>query len=532
MAVTLSDNFNDNSLDTGKWGPYNNNGSVTETNNRLQIAITPSTIGAYAGVYSVDSYNLQGSFVEVNIQQGATPGCDTLIGIRNSTAPYGTDLLWISNPSDGGVHAVIRDAYDWVTSTFVSVSLGSNFYVRIRESGGTVYWDYSTDGRSSWTNAKSSAVSALPITSVTDVEITLDVYEFSSSGGTTNSYSIFENFNVPLQISVFDTVTVTENLTGPASSGTLLVSVSDTVTCSESVSLLPTVLPLSLSDDFNDNSLDAVKWATAANTATVSESNSRIEFDVPATTSDVFAEVYSQSNYSFVDRSIFISILQGAEPYVDNYFLIREAGGSDQLGFIYSGGTLYAYTSLSSVGDYPQSVAATPGTSFWVRLKSNAGTVYWEYSTNNQQSWTSLYSAPVSSLFSVSSVSILFGTYKWSASTTTTTKAIFDNFNTIGALDVSDTVSVTESLSFSGQLFISVDDQVSVGESLGRSGDIFRSVSDTVTVGESSPVYIFQTVTPISVYDAVTIFDFGAPSIESTLLIDLGQTLNTVYVSG
>lgn len=532
MAVTLSDNFDDNSLDAGKWASYGNDGSASETNNRLEVAITPNTADAYAGAYSIYTYDLRGSFAEVSIQQGANPGCDTLIGLRESTAPYGTDLIWLSNPSDGGVYAVIRNEYGWVTSTFVSVSLGSNFYVRIRESGGTVYWDYSTDGRSSWTNAKSSAVSALPVTSVADVEITLDVYEFSGTGGTTNAYSIFENFNTPLQVSVLEVVAIVENLVGPASSGTLLASVSDTISCSENIALLPTILPLGLSDDFNDNSLDVTKWATALNTATVAETNARVEFDVPATTSSVFAEIYSQTNYSFVDRSMFINLKQGAVPYVDNYLLIREAVSGDRAGFLFYDGTLYSYTSISATEDYRQTVVVPPGDSFWLKLRSNAGVFYWEYSIDNQQSWVSFDSATTVSLFDITSVAVLFGVYKWSASETTTTKAIFDNFNTIGALDVFDTVSVTESLSFSGDLFISVSDEIALVESIDRSGNIFISVSATISIIESPVVYVFQTGITLSVYDVVTMFDLGVPSIESTLLIDLGQTLNTVYVSG
>jgi RHS repeat-associated protein len=67
---TFSDDFNDNSLDTGKWSVVapNSPAVVSETGQRLQITLPPNT-ATYNGIYSNATFDLSGKSVQVEVAQ-------------------------------------------------------------------------------------------------------------------------------------------------------------------------------------------------------------------------------------------------------------------------------------------------------------------------------------------------------------------------------------------------------------------------------------------------------------------------------
>lgn len=200
-TLSISDNFDDNSLNATLWGTYTSNGSVTETSQQLHNGITANTSNAEALTYSKSLYNLTGSDAYVNLVQAASPGVDTMFGLQNGSSNYGSRMMWLCTPTT--CYTYIQLAYankctgvDAECSS-VSITPGANTYLRIREASGTTYFDYSTNAQSSWTNSYSTSTSALPY-AVTSMEVLFDVYEWSSSGGTTNNASYYDNFDIPI----------------------------------------------------------------------------------------------------------------------------------------------------------------------------------------------------------------------------------------------------------------------------------------------------------------------------------------------
>src|ERR1044072_3671451 len=97
-ASIVSDDFNDNSLDTGKWdtnlfsGFTNTNVPLAETAQRLEIGPLLQNINgsSYRGVRTVSSYNFSGAYAYVELVQAPnsnTPA-DAMFTIGNSVTAY------------------------------------------------------------------------------------------------------------------------------------------------------------------------------------------------------------------------------------------------------------------------------------------------------------------------------------------------------------------------------------------------------------------------------------------------------------
>lgn len=187
----LNDNFNDNSIDSGKWATYQNSATVSETNGQIEIAVTANTSGAEGDLYTVDAWDLTTGAVTVNVKQVAYPDVDTLFIVQEVA---GDRLMWLVYNTTAT--AYVQNGYSTISSgSGVSVTPGDNLYFRIREASGTVYFDYSTDGGQNWTNAHTELVSNIPW-DITNSKLVLANYEFTASGATTETTSIFDNVNV------------------------------------------------------------------------------------------------------------------------------------------------------------------------------------------------------------------------------------------------------------------------------------------------------------------------------------------------
>lgn len=178
-VIPLSDDFNDNSLDTAKWTVYS--GTVNETGGQLQFV---PVSGTSAYLYSPNTYNLTGKQATLKI-----------VDAGNITTGYNLHILylwvdvnnyvWWQIYSNGNIYCskvvsgVMTDVY---SNTY---NANTYRYIKIREDGGTTYWDYSSDG-ASWTNAHSEAN---PIT-LTNVEI-----DFEAIATTTTTVKL-DDFNI------------------------------------------------------------------------------------------------------------------------------------------------------------------------------------------------------------------------------------------------------------------------------------------------------------------------------------------------
>lgn len=144
---TLIDNFNDNSFDTSKWSDPS--AGALEQNQRLEIS---NGSGAYTIVSATQTYDVDEAAFAVQISDIGPSYTSQEVGIRlylNST-----NIVWIFG-GNGNLVAYQLVAGSQTSLASATYSATNHKYLRIRESGGTFYFDYSADG-TSWTNLTST----------------------------------------------------------------------------------------------------------------------------------------------------------------------------------------------------------------------------------------------------------------------------------------------------------------------------------------------------------------------------------------
>jgi hypothetical protein len=145
---TLTDNFDDNSIDAAKW--TNHLTDWVEQNNELEE--TTSTAGSDKYISSVNAYDLTGSQATIKVVDAGnvTLASRYFYPLIIVDADLNTNkLYWLIR--DSSIRAIGGDAY--YEQTYVAATYR---YLKIREASGIIYWDYSSDGIS-WTNATSIA---------------------------------------------------------------------------------------------------------------------------------------------------------------------------------------------------------------------------------------------------------------------------------------------------------------------------------------------------------------------------------------
>jgi len=185
MAKTsaLVDNFDDNSLDTGKWAEWTG-GDVSETSQQLRI--TSTTSSSYKGMESVSSYDLIGSYAVVELVHALTGLTDDGTFLQLYLDVTNTITLFVYNDTLTAEKQV-AGSYTTIASTAYN---GTNHrWLRIREASGTVYFDTSADGLT-WNNFTSTPN---PFT-LTALVASLFIGTDSANAGTDTA--IFDNFNV------------------------------------------------------------------------------------------------------------------------------------------------------------------------------------------------------------------------------------------------------------------------------------------------------------------------------------------------
>lgn len=171
-AETLTDDFT--TKDTTKW-----TWSASATVVSGQASLTPA--GGSAEVDSNDTYDLLGSFALVEAVSLGSAGnsyLDIYAGVLNvgnyaAITKQGSNLLFresVSGTPDDTSIAYDATAHRWW---------------RIRESGGTIFWDTSPDSVT-WTNRRSK------VTTLDYGSIYAQLYVDGASGTST-----FDNFNIP-----------------------------------------------------------------------------------------------------------------------------------------------------------------------------------------------------------------------------------------------------------------------------------------------------------------------------------------------
>lgn len=178
----LNNNINSWWTLAGPGVPSNN---ITAVNNQLQI-LTDGTANDYYTLVSTIQYDLTNSFVASQLisagAQAANQDCIPILAGTNG----GNSQVWFS------VNGNALQAYKRVVGVQTLVATTSynssvHKWVRVRESGGTTFWDYSTEGIT-WTNLGT----ALNPFTLTSVDIGIQGGQFGAAG--TTAYK-FTNFN-------------------------------------------------------------------------------------------------------------------------------------------------------------------------------------------------------------------------------------------------------------------------------------------------------------------------------------------------
>lgn len=190
LTGTLVDNFDGGSVDTTtRWSiVVVGTSAVSLSSGRLKLDTSGS--GSFAVLEGkTGSYNLTGSYVFLQLVSAGTRAA-------GSTFQLALTDLNVSGNANGVVWDLTNTtltAY-WVDNTGSSHNLATATYnstthqwLRIRESGGTIFWDYSSDGIT-WNNLTSVATSSTPITT-----LSIDNYNINNTAGSVTM--LIDNFN-------------------------------------------------------------------------------------------------------------------------------------------------------------------------------------------------------------------------------------------------------------------------------------------------------------------------------------------------
>lgn len=187
LTQTFIDNFDDNSI--GDWTGYN---SIAETGGQLVASLTGATPD-YHGIYSDNTYDLTGSYVQVEVVNAGNQSWTSIeVEMQMQDGGSGARRLLLDI---GGGDLIAYNTVGGTTTNLASITYNSTTmrWLRIREDSGTIYWEYtSTVGYAAdtWTTLHSKAT-PIPIT---NLQFELDAGNWDTETGTTTV--IFDNFNV------------------------------------------------------------------------------------------------------------------------------------------------------------------------------------------------------------------------------------------------------------------------------------------------------------------------------------------------
>lgn len=174
-----------------------------------------------------------------------------------------------------------------------------------------------------------------------------------------------------------------------------------------------------LSDNFNDNSLDAALWSDwwGANT---NETNQRIEIATTSWAANYYG-IDSLTEYNLTSWYVSVEIVDVANQSLTSleyYPLYIFPDNNNAVFFLVAWGTIYAYKKIATVNTSLASATYSSTTHKYVRIREASGTTYWEYSSDGI-SRNTLHSVANPVTVTAVIVELLIGTYaaEWSATT-------------------------------------------------------------------------------------------------------------------
>jgi hypothetical protein len=181
-----------------------------------------------------------------------------------------------------------------------------------------------------------------------------------------------------------------------------------------------------LVDNFNDNAQDTTKWIASTNER-LREANRRVEIRLAGSTAPAYFNYHSVSTYDLTDSEMRIELARapfgahGASAYLQ-----ARISDANRVDLVIGGGYLDCDMYIAGVMTRLAKIPYDPVRHRWLRLREQAGTVYWEASADGDE-WTTAASRsphPVN----LSAVYALFGAGTFGVVAAPGT-AVFDNFN-------------------------------------------------------------------------------------------------------
>lgn len=171
----LGDDFDDNRVNTALWS--SNFGGASETGGRMRV---PVTTAGTAGFQTSREWILTGSKLQAKLVTlpGANGSSAAFASMWVNSTTSGTRLGWRYYPLTGVLAAENQAGFFDGSPVNLTYSAIAHRYVRIRESGGTVYWETSGNGFG-WTTRRTLATPAWVTSQTLAVE-----FPTSRTGGT------------------------------------------------------------------------------------------------------------------------------------------------------------------------------------------------------------------------------------------------------------------------------------------------------------------------------------------------------------
>lgn len=188
--ASLTDTFPGSSLDSSKWSSYAiGSGAAMAINNEVEIT-TGTASDNNGGIVSNYYYDLTSSYALIQVVDAGTQQANyALYPLYVHGGTYDHELVYTIINNQLRV-IISTSAATHLYPSDITFSAATHKWLRIRESGGTVYWEYSTDGFA-WTTQYSTAN---PF-SVISMTIQIVTYNYGVIGSST--VAKLDNFNVP-----------------------------------------------------------------------------------------------------------------------------------------------------------------------------------------------------------------------------------------------------------------------------------------------------------------------------------------------
>ncbi|USN96735.1 MAG: hypothetical protein H6797_00855 [Candidatus Nomurabacteria bacterium] len=373
-ASTLSETFD--SYNTLVW--YRSNATnVAYTGGQLKL--TPTTSYHYLDTFT--GYDLTESHYQVEFVQNCNAGNHDSITTNFTVVVDGSNSFEFEIGGGPTGSVVMREQVAGVNSETTTTYDATNFrWLRLRESGGTIYWETSPDG-STWTIQRSKT-SSLTLAS-TNVMLSCGRWTSETSPG--NSY--FDNLN-------------------PGS---------------------PTA---TLTDDFSTE--DTIKWTGyEGNVASVVDGRLALS----GATSDYYPPLESVSTYVFTGSYVACQFVENFPEGNGSYTLEFYVGSdtNNRIEFQINGGSLGISMKEKVAGVVSSSdLIYNPLRHKWLRMRESGGTVYWETSIDSA-TWVERWSKATT--LNLNNVTIGFNGGYYGTETGSPV-ALFDNFNLIAGTNI------------------------------------------------------------------------------------------------